>query len=91
MVNDVDSGGIVDKNTTKNKTGTWRTFDPKVDEEKCKGCGVCIDFCPEHIIKIVEKNGKKKAEIDRDFCKGCMICASVCPLKAITIEKEEEK
>ncbi len=67
----------------KNKTGSWRTFKPVVTE-KCVGCGTCVNFCPEGVIKI--KN--KKAKIDYDYCKGCLICMNVCPFKAIEKVKE---
>ncbi|MCD6216149.1 MAG: 4Fe-4S binding protein [Candidatus Aenigmarchaeota archaeon] len=74
--------------SVKNKTGSWRTFKPIVTD-RCVGCGTCTKFCPEGAIKIVEKNGKKKAEINYDYCKGCLICLKECPFKAI--EKEVEK
>lgn len=76
-------GAWTDKKTDK-KTGSWRNVKPKVND-KCKGCGICTQNCPEGAITI--KQGK--AVIDYDFCKGCMICMKVCPFKAI--EKEEEK
>jgi len=69
----------------KNKTGDWRSFRPRVTE-KCTGCGICVQFCPEGIIEI--KN--KKAVIDFDYCKGCLICANECPAKAIVKEKEKK-
>jgi pyruvate ferredoxin oxidoreductase delta subunit len=67
----------------KNKTGSWRTFKPKVTD-KCVGCGLCAQFCPEGCIKIV--NGK--AKIDYDYCKGCLICKEICPLKSIDKDLE---
>lgn len=71
----------------KNKTGSWRTFRPVVTD-KCVGCRICEWYCPDNAIKVVEKDGKKKAVIDYDYCKGCLICAGACPQKAITSEKE---
>ena len=45
------------------KTGSWRTFKPVVTV-KCIGCGICVQFCPEGCIKLVDK----KAVIDYDYC-----------------------
>jgi len=73
--------------TKKNKTGSWRTFKPEVDFEKCIGCGNCVKFCPEGII---EMNKNKKPEIDFDYCKGCGICASECPVKAIKMNLDKK-
>ena len=47
--------------TLKNKTGGWRTFKPKVDLEKCTGCGICTRLCPEGIISL-ENAGVKKTK-----------------------------
>lgn len=74
--------------TTKTKTGSWRTFKPKVDHEKCTKCLTCTWTCPEgSITKDEEKN---QIQIDYDFCKGCGICAKVCPVKAIEMERDEK-
>lgn len=62
----------------ENKTGTWRTFKPVLDNEKCTKCLLCWFYCPDGSIKRGER-----IEIDYDYCKGCGICANVCPVKAI--------
>ncbi len=79
--------GIIAKpgTTRQNKTGSWRTYRPVVDLEKCTSCGTCELFCPEGII-VIEKPEKYKT--DYDFCKGCGICAEVCPYKALGMEME---
>lgn len=76
-------------NSRNNKTGSWRTFRPIVTD-KCTGCGLCVQFCPDGAIRIMDINGKRKAVIDYNYCKGCMICAAECPVKAITKEKERK-
>ena len=82
----------VKPNTTlKNKTGGWRTFKPKIDLNKCLGCGICVRICPEGIIKMeANKEGKQKPKTDYDFCKGCGICAAECPVKAIIMELDKK-
>ncbi|MBI5332355.1 MAG: 4Fe-4S binding protein [Candidatus Aenigmarchaeota archaeon] len=84
----ISIGGITAKTTLANKTGAWRSKRPEVTD-KCAGCGVCVEYCPEGCIAIQAVKGKRKAVIDYTYCKGCMICASVCPIKAV-IEKQEK-
>ena len=66
--------------TRKNKTGSWRPFNP-IKSEKCIQCGICYNFCPEGCIS-------QEIVIDYDYCKGCGICAEECPVKAISMERE---
>lgn len=56
---------------------------PKVDSEKCVGCGKCAESCPQQIIKI--KN--KKAKFPRRGCISCFCCQEMCPVKAISVKK----
>ena len=53
----------------------------KVNPEKCVGCGMCEEVCPEGAITM--KN--KKAFIDTNICIGCGECMTVCPVKAIEL------
>ena len=80
--------------TVINKTGSWRTFLPVFDHDKCINCGKCEMTCPDGCIFEVknQKNAKGKnfREVDLDYCKGCGICAEECPVKAITMELEEK-
>ena len=83
-----EKGGVLDaKKVFSVLTGGWRTNKPKVDLNKCVGCGICTEFCPEASLEVREKRGQKKVEVDYDFCKGCGICSQVCPFKAIKMEK----
>ena len=85
---EVIRGGAVHRvgNTTDNKTGGWRTFKPIIDEETCKRCTICSQFCPDGI---VYREKDAPIVIDYDFCKGCGICATECPQEAISMEREE--
>ena len=58
----------------------------KIDEEKCNGCGQCVDACAEGAIKLV--NGKAKL-VSETYCDGLGACIGQCPEDAITIEKRE--
>lgn len=76
---------ISTESSKANKTGTWRIAYPIVDKQKCIGCKICQNVCPDSCAKVI----KKKANIDLDYCKGCGICCMECPVKAITMKKEE--
>jgi len=54
--------------------------------EKCIGCGICAEICPEHIIKIENK----KAIIDVSKCVGCCECVTHCKVGGMDIQWETE-
>ncbi len=60
-----------------------------VDFQKCKGCWLCIDQCPNNLFKVSNKKnerGFKTVQMnDRDFCMGteCMACIGICPDNAL--------
>jgi len=66
--------------------GSWRTFRPVLDNNKCTKCGLCWIYCPEGAIKIKDDG---TYEVSLPFCKGCGICQRVCAVKAIVMVKEE--
>ncbi len=84
----VTVGAIIYKpgNSEENKTGSWRTFRPVMDREKCIMCENCFIFCPEGCI--MEFEGK--FVINYDYCKGCLVCQNECPVNAITHMREEK-
>ena len=53
----------------------------QIDQEKCSGCGLCVDICPLEAISL--ENGK--AKVDKDTCTECGQCVDECPNKAISI------
>lgn len=62
--------------------------DIEVDIERCKGCEVCIDACPNDTIamsKKVNSKGYHYMEVVNDTCIGCANCAVVCPDGVITV------
>ena len=58
----------------------------KIDEEKCDGCGQCVNACAEGAIKIVDGKAKLVSEI---YCDGLGACIGQCPQDAIIIEKRQ--
>ena len=57
---------------------------PIIDEEKCVGCGICVDTCPKNVIEIVE-NVAKAVRVKE--CDGCDACAESCPNDAIQMKE----
>jgi len=57
-----------------------------IDENKCNGCGLCINACHEEAIELV--NGKAKL-ISDEYCDGLGDCLPQCPTDAIKIVKRE--
>lgn len=58
----------------------------KIDEEKCNGCGLCIDACHEGALELVD--GKAKL-ISESYCDGLGDCLPNCPTGAIKIEERK--
>ncbi len=58
----------------------------RIDEEKCNGCGLCVNACHEGALVI--ENGKAKL-ISDSYCDGLGNCLPECPTNAITIEERE--
>ena len=53
-----------------------------VDDEECKGCGLCIEACPPKVISMSERlnhYGYKTVLYAGAGCTGCGICFMVCP------------
>ena len=62
------------------------------NEDRCKGCGLCVDACPKKIIGlspgVLNKKGFHPARIiDQEKCIACAFCATMCPDVVITVEK----
>ena len=53
---------------------------PEINEERCKGCGLCIKSCPTGAIT---GDKKKPHHIDPDLCIKCGACATACKLQAV--------
>ncbi|NLK25046.1 MAG: 4Fe-4S binding protein [Euryarchaeota archaeon] len=83
---DLPSTPVTSQTTEDMPTGTWRTFRPIIDEDRCLRCYFCWKFCPDLSV-LVAREGDLPT-IDYEHCKGCGICANECPSGAIRMERE---
>ncbi|NUO83632.1 4Fe-4S dicluster domain-containing protein [candidate division KSB1 bacterium] len=62
-----------------------------ISAEECKGCGLCIEVCPPHVLRVSEvlnRMGYHPAMYVGIDCTGCGVCFYVCPEPgAITVYK----
>ena len=64
-----------------------------INENLCKGCGLCARACPKGCIELskakINAKGYHPAEVVRpEECVGCRSCARTCPDVVIHIEKD---
>ncbi|MBG0778292.1 MAG: 4Fe-4S binding protein [Desulfovibrionaceae bacterium] len=65
-------------------------------EERCKGCLLCVEACPQEIIVQSERfnqQGYKVAEVPKakmEQCIGCASCAEVCPDFVISVFRTQK-
>jgi len=61
-----------------------------VIEDRCKGCGFCVEFCPRHLLMMSEHTNSKgyhSPVVSDDLnCANCGMCALLCPDFAIYVE-----
>ena len=57
-----------------------------IDLELCKGCGFCIEACPNNAIY----THRGKAFIDQTKCSFCQLCTKFCPTGAIQLFETED-
>jgi NAD-dependent dihydropyrimidine dehydrogenase PreA subunit len=62
------------------KLETGRRLIAVVLSERCAGCGLCADVCPENAIEVDEH-----AVVNWDICTGCGECVSECPNEAVVL------
>lgn len=66
-----------------------------IDDERCKGCGLCISACPQEYLQMakeVDRRGIRVACTDEHKkCTGCTLCYVICPDVAITVYKTTDR
>ena len=66
-----------------------------IDQEACKGCGLCVAFCPRRNLAegdcLNEAGLRPVAADDPENCSGCGLCALMCPHVAIALYGERKQ
>jgi len=71
-------------------------FLPVVDQEKCNGCGKCVNTCPVEAMTLVSANDPnkpkmKKARLIEDLCLGCGVCVRNCEKDGIHLKTRQSR
>ena len=67
-----------------------------VDEDRCKGCGLCVTVCPVQILQPAvgrfNAKGYRPVEVTApEKCTGCAMCATICPDVVFTVYRRRQK
>jgi len=64
-------------------------WQPKIDETKCIGCGLCATTCGRKVYKFDYDNKKSKVVNPKNCMVACQTCANLCPASAIMFSTGE--
>lgn len=66
-------------------------FTLQVEEEGCKGCGLCAATCNVKALDLTPKvkGEKRRLIINEDICLGCGACISACKTDSLTLRAVE--
>ena len=57
---------------------------PVINKKWCKGCAICIEFCPKNALGLSRK--EKAQLVYPERCDGCGLCELRCPDLAIELK-----
>lgn len=88
-----DLVGLANKNVvpTSQLDRDYKVY-PKIDWDKCIGCGRCFISCQDGAHQAMGWDDEKRLPtFDKSKCVGCQLCALVCPVHAIKLGLVEMK
>ncbi|NNK84912.1 MAG: 4Fe-4S binding protein [Desulfobacterales bacterium] len=69
-------------------------YEHHIDNERCKGCGLCVTICPKNVLEIMDQVNTKGYfpvyQARPEDCIKCALCCTMCPDMAITITEVDE-
>ena len=57
---------------------------PKINQNKCKKCNMCVESCP---VQAIDRETKR---IDYSVCIECMCCHELCMFKAVELKNDNK-
>ncbi len=71
------------------------SFKVEIKKDNCKGCGLCIAYCPVDYLSFSSKLNRKGVmyamELCQKKCIGCGNCFLICPDNCIEIYRKQKK
>ncbi len=65
-----------------------------IDRNRCKGCELCVRFCPKQVLAMSREINDKgyffAQVVNQEACIACRFCGFICPDTAIEIALEVE-
>jgi len=60
-----------------------------IDSNLCKGCGICVEFCPKNVFRLREDLSESGIHLavaaEEEKCTVCHLCELYCPDFAIAV------
>jgi 2-oxoglutarate ferredoxin oxidoreductase subunit delta len=64
-----------------------------IDERICKGCGLCVYYCPQEVLAISKRRNAKGYNVAEvvaaEDCVACRLCEMACPDLAIFVAEHD--
>jgi 2-oxoglutarate ferredoxin oxidoreductase subunit delta len=65
-----------------------------INEALCKGCDICIEFCPKDVFEVSSEVGPRGYFVPvvakPEDCSACMLCEHLCPELALTVVAQKK-
>ncbi|MFP4031785.1 MAG: ferredoxin family protein [Desulfococcaceae bacterium] len=65
-----------------------RLKEHRIHRDWCKGCGICVHFCPKSVLELDAEDKVVAARPEDCIC--CMLCELRCPDLAIEVAIETD-